>query len=249
MLSKDTEFRLDHAVTDEKIGEEIAARVEVSSTPADKAAAQAILNVLDESKSDSIDERMKVALAGDGSKGEEIAKKVNGMVEVLKAKANGSENATVLLTVDAFAPGQLDGATVTVNGQTVTEGVEWTADPGQDVFATAASLALAIQALTDVTALDIFNDITIEAIDSLAGSAGNGTAISTSDASLILSNATLEGGSDGTGDVPAAKAAMGSEPMSEEARFHLEHALTSKKAADEFKESYDAMVAAIQAIS
>ena len=45
-----------------------------------------------------------------------------------------------------------------------------------------------------------------------------------------------------------AKADMGAEEMSESARYSLEHSLTSKDAADEFKTSYDAMVAAIQSL-
>ena len=140
-LSKDTEFRLDHAVTDDKIGDEIAARVEVSSSPATTAAADAVLALLDKSKDSDIEERMPIALAGDGKEGREISKKLRLMIPVLEARS-------------ANVPA----------------------------------------------------------------------------------------------DIIAAKAAMGSEEMSENTRFHLEHALGSKAAADEFKASYDAMVAAIQAV-
>lgn len=142
MLALDTEFRLDHAVTDDKIGDEIAARVEVSSSPATTAQADAVLALLDKSFDAAIEERLFVALAGDGSQGNEISKKLKLMIPVLEARS-------------ANVPA----------------------------------------------------------------------------------------------DIITAKAAMGSEPMSEDARFHLEHALGSKAAADEFKASYDAMVAAIQAIS
>ena len=141
MLSKDTEFRLDHAVTDERTGDEIAARVEVNSSPATTAAADAVLALLDKDLSASVAERLTVGLAGDGRQGRELAKKINGMIAVLEARS-------------ANVPA----------------------------------------------------------------------------------------------DIVAAKAAMGDEEMSEDARFHLEHALGSKAAADEFKASYDAMVAAIQAI-
>lgn len=141
MLTKDTELRLDHAVTDDKIGDEIAARVEVSSSPATTAAADAVLALLDASKDADLTERLFVGLAGDGRQGKEISDKLKLMIPVLEARS-------------ANVPA----------------------------------------------------------------------------------------------DIIAAKAAMGSESMSEDTRFHLEHALGSKAAADEFKASYDAMVAAIQAI-
>jgi len=140
-LSKDTEFRIDHAVTDDKVGDEIAARMEVSSSPATTAEADAILALLDKSQDAAIEERMTVALAGDGKEGREISKKMRLMIPVLEARSAN--------------------------------------EPA---------------------------------------------------------------------DIVAAKAAMGSEPMSENARYHLEHALGSKAAADEAKASYDAMVAAIQAV-
>lgn len=91
MLSKDTAYRLDHAVTDEKVSDEIAARL-ISQTPADPSEAQAVLDILDSSEKMTMDiaERLYVGLAGDadGRAGKELAKKINGMVKVLKAQAN-----------------------------------------------------------------------------------------------------------------------------------------------------------------
>lgn len=139
MLSRDTEFRLEHAVTDRGLDDEIAARVEISSSPTNTAEADAILALLDKSQNEAISERMRVALAGDGSQGDEISQKLNAIFAVLEARS-------------ANVPA----------------------------------------------------------------------------------------------DIVAAKATMGSEPMSEDARFHLEHALGSKAAADEFKASFDAMIEAIQ---
>lgn len=139
MLSRDTEFRLEHAVTDRGLDDEIAARVEISSSPTNTAEADAILALLDKSQNEAISERMRVALAGDGSQGDEISQKLNAIFAVLEARS-------------ANVPA----------------------------------------------------------------------------------------------DIVAAKAAMGSEPMSEDTRFHLEHALGSKAAADEFKTSFDAMIEAIQ---
>ena len=90
MLSKDTSHRLEHAVTDIKVGDEIAARL-ISVTPADPAAATAVLKILDagDKMKTSISERLFTGLAGDanGKAGKEMAKKINGMVAVLQAKA------------------------------------------------------------------------------------------------------------------------------------------------------------------
>jgi len=106
-LSNDTEFRLDHAVTDDKISDEIAARVEVSSTPSNESEAQAILDLLDSSRNSAVAERLFTALAGDGdgAAGKELSRKINGMTAVLQAKANGDEiteeNATGSLATNA----------------------------------------------------------------------------------------------------------------------------------------------------
>jgi hypothetical protein len=155
MLSKDTEFRLDLAMTDDKVGGEIAARVEVTSAPVDAAAAQAILDILDRDKEASIEERLFVGLAGDGngSSGKELSKKIVKMADVLEK----------FIALDSLPP----------------------LDPG-----------------------------------------------------IPAAQAALD----------KAKTDMGAEEMSESARYSLEHSLTSKDAADEFKTSYDAMVAAIQSL-
>lgn len=96
MLSQDTANRLDHAVTDDKVGDEIAARL-ISATPADAAAAQAILDLLDKSEkmNKSIEERLYTGLAGDnnGAAGKELAKKINGMVAIIQAQADEADPA------------------------------------------------------------------------------------------------------------------------------------------------------------
>jgi len=93
MLSKETELRLDHMVTDDKIGDEISARL-ISSTPASGPAAQAVLDLLDisDKTQKSIEERLFTGLAGDGNgaNGKEISKKITKMVTVLQAKAAAS---------------------------------------------------------------------------------------------------------------------------------------------------------------
>lgn len=226
MLSKDTEFRLDHAVADDKIGDEIAARVEVSSTPATANDAQAILDLLDDSRNAEVAERLVVALAGDGSQGRELAKKINGMVAVLKAKANGDEIAAVA----ASFTGQVAGMTTDV-----------TIDA--DVAGAAGNITLTADSVTDIDGLIAAHNAGATAAEQVTLAAGDGSQVPTADI-------TLSGGADAQDtDIAGAKAAMGSEAMSEDVRYHLEHALGSKAAADEFKASYDAMVAAIQAIS
>lgn len=100
MLTKNAESRLDHAIAEDQLGDEVAARLVVDSTPADAAAATAILQLLDSKKNSEIAEWLTVGLAGDGDgeSGKEISKKLNGMVSVLQAKANGTEIAAVAAT-------------------------------------------------------------------------------------------------------------------------------------------------------
>lgn len=282
-LSNDTEFRLDHAVTDEKIGEEIAARVEVSSTPADDTAAQAILDILDPAKNADIAERLFVALAGDGNgaAGRELAQKINGMIAVLQAKADGTEIAAVAaeatwatsaaITLTSVATGSAR------NGDTVTLEVEAAAaNPTDTVLADVTGTADAI--VITITPNDGTNNgatpvdlTTAELVELINTGAVAGKNVTLTDAGSLIDDQTATGGDataladggEGDGevatfadgadaadnDVSPAQLAMGSEPMSESTRFALEHALASKPAADEFKASYDAMVAAIQAIS
>jgi hypothetical protein len=86
MLSKNTEYILEVALTNAKLADEIAARVAVDTSPADGAAAQAILDILDEKSNKKVEEYLIVALASKPA-GREIAKKLNGIITVLKAFA------------------------------------------------------------------------------------------------------------------------------------------------------------------
>lgn len=227
MLSKDTEFRLDHAVTDDKLGDEISARL-ISVTPADASAAQAVLDLLDETKNKAIEERLVIACAGDrqGAAGKELAKKINGMIAVLKAQANGDDVAAEAAQFE----GQVAGMTTDV-----------TIDA--DVAGSAGNITLTADSVTDIDGLIAAHNLAGDPDEQVTLSAGDGSQVPTADI-------TLSGGSDSSdNDVAPAKAAMGAEPMSESTRYALEHALTSKAAADEFKAAYDAMVAAVNAIS
>lgn len=282
-LSNDTEFRIDHAVTDEQVGAEIAARLEVSSTPADDTEAQAILDLLDPTKNSAIEERLIVALAGDGNgaAGREMAKKLNGMISVLQAKADGTEiaavaaTATLDLTTDIVLTSAAAGAarndeTFTLEVEaaaanptdTILAGFTGTADAivctitpndGTNNGATPVDLTTAELAELINTGAVVGKNVTVTDLSSLRAlqTATGGDATDLADSGEGDGEvATFASGSDAAdNDVTPAQTAMGSESMGDSVKFALKHALTSDAAADEVKSSYDAMVAAIQAIS
>jgi len=226
MLSQDAAYRLDHAVTDDKVGDEIAARL-ISSTPANPAAAQAILDILDSSDkmNASIAERLYNGLAGDaeGRAGRELSKKINGMVAVLQAKADGNE----VLHFASFI-GQVAGMTtsVTINA---------------NVAGAAGNATLVADSIQSVTVLISDWNIANPA-NQLTLSAGNGAQVPT--ANIVLSGGAAASDS----NLAPAKAAMGSEPMSADSFECLVHALGSRPAAEEMKAAYNAMIVAVQAI-
>ena len=89
----------------------------------------------------------------------------------------------------------LAGDSVTVNGTTLTEGIDWTAAVSNN--ATATSLATAIDGLASVTATATGAVVTVVAAS--RGAAGNAITTTTSDATnLPVSGATLSGGADNT---------------------------------------------------
>lgn len=228
MLSNDTAYRLDHAVTDDKVGDEIAARL-ISTTPANPAAAQAVLDILDTSDkmNAQIAERLFTALAGDanGRAGREIAKKINGMVAVLRAKADGNEVAAEF----AQFVGQVAGMTTDV-----------TIDA--DVAGAAGNITLVADSIKDIDTLISDWNIANPA-NTLTLSAGNGAQVPTA-------NIVLSGGANASdANLVPAKAAMGSDAMSEDTYQCLRHALGSDVAADEFRNAYNAMIVVVQAIS
>lgn len=100
---------------------------------------------------------------------------------------------------------QLTGATATVAGHVLTEGVEWTAATSNN--ATASSLASAIDALSEVSAVASLAVVNITA--STVGVAGNSITLSTSDlVNLTRSGTTLSGGTDGDADLSDVTAGM-----------------------------------------
>jgi hypothetical protein len=233
MLTKDTEFRLAHAVTDADVADEIAARLDVSVAPATEQDAQAILALLDQSRSKSIEERLIIALAGDdrGAAGRELAKKINGMIAVLKAKADGDEVPGAPGEAASFE-GQVAGMTTDVTIVADEDGedgnITLVADGNDDID-------------TIILAWNTANPENTVSLDS-----GDGSQVPEEDIELT-------GGVD---EIPAsdaklapAKAAMGSDYMSEKTLEALTHALTDVSAAENFKDTYNAMIDAIQAIS
>lgn len=90
MISKNEEYVLGVALTNERIASEIVARV-IDATPADAAAAQAILDVIKPSKKESqeIEEYLIVALTN-RKYGKEIAEQLDLIVECLEYQAADS---------------------------------------------------------------------------------------------------------------------------------------------------------------
>lgn len=284
MLSNSTSFRLEHAVTDPKVGDEIAARL-ISATPGSAGAAQAVLAILDSSAkmNASIAERLYDGLAGDaqGRAGRELAKKINGMIAVLKAKADGLEipaaaaQAILSTTSPITLTSVATGAARNTNTFTV-QVLPAAANPTNTVLASFTGTAAAIT--VTITPNDGTNNAatpvnltTAQLAELINTGAVAGKSVTVVDASSrrILQTAAgggaanLADGGEGDGVVGTfaggvtnhdanlipAKAAMGSESMSADTYDCLKHALGDKKAADEFKAAYNAMVAAVQAIS
>ena len=102
MISKDEEFVLGVAITNERIASDIDARV-IDATPANPAAAQAILDVVDPSEKESkeIEEYLIVALTN-RTYGKEIAEQLDLIVECLEYQAaNSAANNTALNAAQA----------------------------------------------------------------------------------------------------------------------------------------------------
>ncbi len=237
MLSNDTANRLDHAVTDDKVGDEIAARL-ISETPADASEAQEVLDILDTSAkmNAAIAERLYTGLAGDaeGRAGREIARKINGMVAVLQAQADGDEVEGSPAVAATFV-GAIAGVTGDVDLEADTAG-----EDGNSIVLTGDGIKDLDTLVSDWNTANPANTVSLNS--------ANGADIP--DAAEEMQ---LAGGADEVLDSDAnlapALAAMGDEPMSDDTYECLKHALGDKRAADEFRAAYDAMVEAVQAIS
>lgn len=112
-----------------------------------------------------------------------------------QANSYGATAARGSATVSGF--GSLAGATLTVNGVVLTEGMEWTAAVSND--ATATSLANAITTATATTlATGSANGAVVTITANTAGAAGNSISLASSDGThLPVSGVFLTGGADG----------------------------------------------------
>jgi hypothetical protein len=221
MLSKNTEYVLEVALANTKLADEISARL-LSVEPANAGAASDALAILDKSLNKQIEEYLIVALAHRPS-GKEIAQKINSLIDVLEAIADGDEVAAEA----AQFQGQVAGMTTDV-----------TIDA--DVAGAAGNITLTADSVTDIDDLIAAHNAGAPANEQVTLSDGDGTQIPTED--IVLS-----GGSDESdANTAVAKAAFGSERLSESAYERLVVALASRPAAKEFREAFDAMVEAFE---
>lgn len=114
MLTQDTKFRLVHAVTDQKIADEIEKRITIPAAYTQQGF-QDKLATLDRSLDAAIRERLVGALAGDdrGAAGRQIADQIDAIVTLAEALADGAEVPEVPGEI-AFFEGQVAGMTTDV---------------------------------------------------------------------------------------------------------------------------------------
>jgi hypothetical protein len=140
-----------------------------------------------------------------------IGSQAEGSITVLDYEQMIGTQATAEIVVADYE--SLDGATFTINGTDLVEGVGWTA--GTSNNATATSLASAINALTGIGASASTNTITITA--TAKGVAGNAIRFSVNQEGLTLPvNSRLEGGQD------SAKIVIGTDELVEGTDFTAE---------------------------
>lgn len=239
MASANLTQRMKHAIANEELSLEILKRVSVTSAPANAAAAQAVLASLDESKNEKIAEWCKVAFAGDGKAGDEIAKKVVKMMDVLKAKANGEEVAgspsTPAVKAEFNAGLNVSSAPESFHFRAVTAG------------AAGNSIELFFDSVTDVSGIILAWNAANPTNQVELVSGNPATVVDGGEVAMLFGGADEVPGAAGQDtDLQPAKDAMGNEPMSSEVYTHAFTALADKEAADEFKSLYNAMVSAMQ---
>jgi hypothetical protein len=124
-----------------------------------------------------------------------------------------SQSGSGLTLSGATLSGGIDAATVTVDGNVLTESTDWNAATDNDT--TATSLAAAIDALGTVGAAATLSQVTVTAASE--GTAGNSIAMLSSDAvRLLLSGATLSGGTDELACTISGTGATAQETVNEE---------------------------------
>lgn len=269
-LSKDSLLRLNHAVTSESVGDEIAARL-ILATPATEAAASSALSLLDRGLNSSVLERLTIALAGDsiGANGSEIAGKINGAANVLKAMSDGvgsvAEVSRIVadtrtntadgeyFDIDARSGNQYrvymdttggDSTQPAAGGRTLTR-VDISG--GADTAANVADLVAGVlNGLSDFSCPTTGTG-TVDATDANKGVVAN-IADGNLSAGSIWAFSTQTQGVNAPA-IATEQAAMGSAHLSASAKFSLIHALADEAAANDFESHYNAMVDAINGIS
>lgn len=119
-----------------------------------------------------------------------LDQRASGTIDVLNYDLLDGKIASGTVTIVDYT--LLAGKTVTVNGTVLTEGADWTA--ATDNATTAASLELAIEAVTNINSSALGAVITVQA--AAVGTAGNAYTLATNAAvgGLTISGATLTGG-------------------------------------------------------
>jgi len=255
-LSKDTKFRLVHALGDQKAADELEKRL-ISAAPADAAAAAAILATMDRSEKSAEDRKRRLASAGagDGSwksqPGDELEAKISGIEAVLAAQANGDE---AVDTPAIAASLEIEDITYTAvepgaagNDITIAYVDDGTADE-ETVDVTGTDIVVHMEAgVSTATQIKAAIDAKAEAI-ALVSAEITGTA---GDAQAAAAEAPLADGADVVmedADTAPAQAALGEAHLSSKARRALQIALTSDAAGSELADAIDAAIDAAQDI-
>lgn len=238
MLSKDTKYRLLHAVTSQSVADEIEKRL-IDVKPADQNASIALLATLNK---EDLTYRLQVGTASNRV-GAELAKKLNGMVDVLKAHANGVENPgspevpEVPATKAQFV-GQVAGMTTDITIEADMAGAD-------------GNITLIADSVSTIADLIIAHNLVAGAGEQVSVVLGDDTQIPTED--IVLS-----GGADLVPAIPAvpasdpdliaAKIKMGSEHLSNEGYVYVLDALCDVAAAKDFEAAFNKMVDLVQSI-
>ena len=149
----------------------------------------------------------------------------SGSVTVVDYTLMGALQSAMTITIDDYT--LLGGETVTVDGNALVEGVDWTAATSND--ATATSLASAIDGIGTMDAAAVTDTVTVEV--TAAGVAGDGTTVtSTDEVHMTLSAGVTSGGRDAmtitvNGNVLTANSSFTAETSNDVTATNLEVAI------------------------
>jgi len=246
-LSKSTKAFLESMVTSQPYADEIERRLLLTAPATAAAAVTALLNLNQGREFNSrLADCLRWALADDGSEGAELARVLNGCVEVVHTKAYSyvaavkASKAVQDLTYVAKNTG--------TGGNAVTVSYVAGAAQGAEVVTVVVN-AIEVQiadGASTATQVKTAVDNSVAAMALLTSCTVTGVAGDAQDAFAPPVN--LAGGAVAKNpDMVAAKILMGSTAMSARTLTVLASAICSAPAAAEIKAAYDAMVTAIQA--